>query len=64
MKERSYRELDIRLKKTNVWRFTKEKREGLKGIYIRKKEINEQFGWEMNQNVDGNRKFYKGTGFK
>ena len=40
-------------------RFTRKKRKMLKDAYIRaKKEVNEQFGRKMNQDVDGNRKFF------
>ena len=34
------------------------KREKLKCIYQSKNKINEQFGRKMNQNVNGNRKFF------
>ena len=34
------------------------KRERLRFIYRSKKEVNEQFGRKMNQDVDGNRKLF------
>ena len=40
-------------------KFREKKREELRGVYIsEKKELNEQFGRMMNQDVSGNRKFF------
>ena len=37
---------------------TKEKREKLKGVYIRTNKVSELFGRKVNEDVNGNRKFF------
>ena len=38
--------------------YKEEKRKIQKCLYERKKKVNEQFGWKMNQNVNRNRKLF------
>ena len=38
--------------------YKEEKRKTERYIYQGKKLVNEQFGWKMNQDVDGNRKLF------
>ena len=50
----------MKLQKKDVWKFTKKERERLKGVYIRAilREVNEQFGKKVNQDLNGNRKSF------
>ena len=54
----------MRLQKRDVWRFTRKNREWLKGLYQSTKEVNEQYGRKINQDVDGNRKLFWKEGNK
>ena len=52
--------MEMKLQKKDVWKFTKKERERLKGVYIRAilREVNEQFGKKVNQDLNGNRKSF------
>ena len=41
--EAAWKEIEIKMQKTDVWKLTEKKRERLKLAYIRAKRINEQF---------------------
>ena len=40
--------------KKDVWKLTEKIRKRLKGVYKSKKEVNEEFGRKMNEEVNGN----------
>ena len=44
--------------KKDVWKHTEEKRKVKGRIYQSKKKANEQFGRKINEDVNGNRKFF------
>ena len=51
----------MRLQKKYVWKLTKNKKVLMKGgvgIYQSKKDVNIQFGRNINHGVDGNRKLF------
>ena len=49
----------MKMQEKGVWKPTNRKRKRLKGcIYQSKKEVQEQFGRKMNQDVNGNRKLF------
>ena len=48
----------MKRKKKDAWKFTEKKRKNKKVYISEKKEIHEQFGRKVSQDINGNRKLF------